>query len=175
MTSLGNDIEANFNNIPQENNDNKSSNDKFAMNCYKFTIIFIVLLFGLPLAICDIYYAYTDNSCVTSHVDRININLKEYLQVSGLLSLCFIFIIILGTLFSENLKNSVLLGIGAVLLIPITIFNTVWNIIGGVIFWKYMDNALCSNNVFNYVFASIVIKYVCIVLNLFNNNNGKKK
>lgn len=188
MTSLDNknDIEANFTDIEvnltdinQLNNNNtasfESNNNKTEINCFKFIIIFLVLLFGLPLAICDIYYAYNDNSCVYSHVDKIDINLKEYLQVSSLLTICFLFIVILETLFYENLKDTFLLAIGAILLIPISIFNTVWNIIGGVIFWGYMDNSLCSNNVFNYVFASIVIKYVCIVFNLLTNNKNKKK
>jgi hypothetical protein len=153
----------------------ESNDDKTGIYCVKFTIVFIFLLFGLPLGVCDLYYAYNDNSCVSSHVDRINVNLKEYLQISGLLTICLLFIIILETLFYENLKDNLLLTIGTILLIPITIFNIVWNIIGGVIFWSYMDNSLCSNNVFNYVFTSIIIKYVCTIINFLFNKKDKKK
>jgi uncharacterized membrane protein len=135
------------------------------------------LLFGLPLVFCDLYYAYNDNSCVDSHVDRISVNLKDYLIVSGLLTGCLLFIIILGILlFNENSKTKITLFYFALILyIFSSIFNTIWNIIGGIIFWGYMDNSLCSNNIFNYVFASLIIKYVFAVFGLMSNNKEKKK
>ena len=137
--------------------------------------MFLILLIGLPITFCDIYYAYTDNSCVDSHVDRISVNLKQYLQVSGLLSGCFLFIVILCVLtYNEKIKG-LLFGVGIILFIFLNMFNLAWNIIGGVIFWKYMDNSLCSDNVFNYVFASLIIKYVCAAFSLFSNNSNEKK
>ena len=192
MSLVNNDIEANFSRLSNdnlENNPNPSNNstttvklattsfesddDKTGIYCLKFTFIFLILLFGLPMVICDLYYAYNDNSCVTSHVDRISINLKEYLLVSGLLSGCFLIIVILIILSYNKNLNAFLITIGTILFIFISIFNTVWNIIGGVIFWEYMDNSLCSNSIFNYVFASLIIKYVCCVLSLFSNNKKK--
>lgn len=189
MSSLqnNNDIEANSNNptlidtgsISGITNTNAiainltfNNDDNLGSYCFKSIIIFIILVFGLPLTICDLYYAFNDNTCVSSHVDMINVNLKQYLQVSGLLMGCFIFIIILGVLFLEN-SNGILLFLGTILFIFVSIFNTAWNIIGGVIFWKYMDNSLCSNNVFNYVFASLIIKYICAATTLLSNNNKK--
>jgi hypothetical protein len=181
------DIEANFSTIVENTSitntyvtnklnitSSASSDDQCGIYCLKFTAIFLFLLFGLPLVFCDLYYAYNDNSCVNSHVDRISINLKEYLLVSGLLTGCLLFIIILGImLFNENSKQT-LLYLAMVIFIFASIFNTAWNIIGGVIFWGYMDNSLCSNNVFNYVFASLIIKYVFAVFGILSNNKEKK-
>ena len=151
----------------------KSNNDITGIYCLKSIIIFVILLFGLPLTICDLYYGFTDDSCVSSHVDRINVNLKQYLQVSGLLTGCFIFLLILLILINEENSKGFLLRLGTILYLFISIFNNVWNIIGGVIFWGYMDNSLCSNSIFNYVFASLIIKYVCCAFGLFSNNKKK--
>lgn len=185
MNSLNNnnmDIEANFN-ILTDSKLSKSYNDihistdisydNTGLYCLKSLLIFLVLFVGLPLCFCDLYYAYTDDSCVSSHVDRINVNLKQYLQVSGLLTGCFMFIVILIILsFNENSKRF-LLVLGTILFIFIGIFNTAWNVIGGIIFWGYMDNSLCSDSVFNYVLASLIIKYVCSVTCSFSNNKKK--
>ena len=187
MNSLNNnnmDIEANFNILTDnefstKNNDihksteTSSNNDNIGLYCLKSLLIFLVLFVGLPLCFCDLYYAYTDDSCVSSHVDRINVNLKQYLQVSGLLTGCFMFIVILIiSSFNENSKRF-LLVLGTILFIFIGIFNTAWNVIGGIIFWGYMDNSLCSDSVFNYVLASLIIKYVCTVTCSFSNNKKK--
>jgi hypothetical protein len=152
---------------------NDSYDDRSGIYCLKFTIIFLILLLELPLTVCDLYYAYNDDSCVSSPVDRISVNLKEYLIVSGLLLVCFQFIIIsIVILYNENSKGF-LLAFGTILFVFISIFNTTWNIIGGVIFWSYMDNSICSNNVFNYVFASLIIKYVFAAFSIFSNNKEK--
>jgi len=59
------------------------------------------------------------------------------------------------------------------LMIFVSITSFAWNIVGGVIFWAFMNNALCSNNVFNYVFASLIIKYINIIICSFSNKNNK--
>lgn len=105
-------------------------------------------------------------------MDRLNVNLKEYLQVSGFLNMGAIFLVVLALLLYNDKTKGFLLSFGIILLIFVGIFNTVWNIIGGVIFWKYMDNTLCSNGVFNYVFTSLIIKYV---FTAFNLRTSKKK
>ena len=174
------DIETNYNSIldnklSKNYNNIHISTDFLYVNgcCFKSFLIFIILFCGLPLCLCDLYYAYTDDSCVSSHVDRINVNLKQYLQVSGLLTGCFMFIVILTVLsFNEESKKSLLVFV-TILYSFVGIFNIAWNVIGGVIFWGYMDNSLCSDSVFNYVFASLIIKYVCTVTFSFSNSKNK--
>ena len=167
--SLNNDIRMNRSRNDLFENEQESSN-KTGIYCLKFIGVFLILLFTLPIIFADLYYAYNDNSCVSSHVDRLNVNLKEYLQVSGFLNMGAIFLVVLALLLYNDKTKGFLLTFGTMLLIFIGVFNTVWNIIGGVIFWKYMDNTLCSNAVFNYVFTSLIIKYVFTVFNLKTNN-----
>ena len=99
-------------------------------------------------------------------MDSIIINLKEYLLVSDLLTECLLFIICLGIILFNEYSKKTLLYLAMVIFISANIF-TAWNIIGGVIFWGYMDISLCSNKVFNYVFnyvfTSLIIKYVCVI------------
>lgn len=165
-----NDIEANNIRLNDITYTNKNTSNIF---CLKFTAIFFILVIGLPITFCDIYYAYNDHSCVNSYVDRISINLKDYLQVSGLLSACFLFVVIFCILTYKDSLKELMFGLGVILYFFINIFNLAWNIIGGVIFWGHMDNSLCSNNVFNYVFASLIIKYVCIGISLLSNKSNK--
>lgn len=168
-----NDIESNDSKYKLAANDTKSSNIGFL--CIKIIIIFLILFCMLPIAICDIYYAYNDNSCVNSHVDKININLKQYLQVSGLLMCCFVFIFIFYTLSINDNVSIISSCLFVTLFYLFMMFTLAWDIIGGVIFWAYMDNSLCSNGIYNYVFASLIIKCISHGSTLFyskNNNNN---
>ena len=151
---------------------NFSDNATRYFNCTLFIFILFVLFFTIPICFCDLYYAYTDESCVLSHVDKIDINLKQYLQVSGLLIGCSIFIFIFNLILIVNNYKGLLILL-YIFIKLLNIFSLVWHIIGGFIFWKYMDNSLCSNSVFNYVYVSLIIKYIFTAISSFSINNKK--
>jgi hypothetical protein len=114
--------------------------------------------------ICDLYYAYNDSTCVTNSAKPLNINLKDYLIVSGYILLGEIITLIYlcwTTIYNDVERSNCTTIIAIILIYFCAVFSLVWNIIGGVIFWSYMDNTTCSSNVFNYVFTSLIIKYVC--------------
>jgi hypothetical protein len=143
--------------------------------CVKIFSSLCLIILVFPITFCDLYFGFSDDTCVSNHVDRININLKTYLIVSGVACGCFVFFLIL-VLCLMNQTNSATFGLcGLVLIYTVDIFMISWNIIGGVIFWGYMDNTTCSNNVYNYVFASLIIKYIGNFASLQNNKNSKKK
>jgi hypothetical protein len=52
----------------------------------------------------------------------------------------------------------------------ISLFTLAWTIVGSIIFWSLIDNEECSKEVYNYVFALLIIKYVCILVNLCAQN-----
>lgn len=145
--------------------------------CLICFIIVFVLIFGLPLIICDLYYGYNDDTCVSNDANKLSINLRDYLLVSGYSSLV-ILIFLFMTLFSA-LCDKDLFGCCAILTQIITwpfgLFGIAWHIIGGVIFWAYMDNSTCSGNVFSYVTASLIIKYVSIGIELLRRKNEKEE
>ncbi len=143
--------------------------------CMKFTIFIILILFIFPLTFCDLYFGLVDDSCVNNSVDRLAINLADYLIVGGIIrAIGLFFLLVLICCFNEKNAQCVI-GIGMFLFVLGSIFGITWNIIGGVIFWSYMDNSTCSDETFNYVFASLIIKYVITGVSLFVNNKNNKK
>lgn len=121
---------------------------------------------SVPLIICDMYYAYTDDTCVQEHVDGLSINLKDYLLVCGWYGACSFVILSIGFCFCDlqsiiNQKDKAY-KVGNILG---KIFLTIWNILGAVIFWKLMDTSDCSDSIYNYVFISLIIKLVSTAVN----------
>ncbi|MFM7982581.1 MAG: hypothetical protein ACKPKO_24990, partial [Candidatus Fonsibacter sp.] len=77
-------------------------------------------------------------------------NLYYVLIVSGWINIGIIFTGIIGLVLLSYLTITIMCFIGLLT----SLFSFCWNIIGGVIFWSYIDNYTCSHNVFAYVFAS---------------------
>lgn len=42
----------------------------------------------------------------------------------------------------------------------VNLFLIIWNILGAIIFWGLMDTTNCSDTIYNYMFASLIIKLV---------------
>lgn len=133
--------------------------------CLCLTIIFI----GLPMSFCDLYFGYNDNSCVSNPNNNIEVNLYYFLIVSGWINIGMIFTGIIGIVLLNSITTTIMCFIGLLT----SLFSFCWNIIGGVIFWSYIDNSTCSHNVFDYVFASLVIKYVFALFGIIMSRNSK--
>jgi hypothetical protein len=162
------------------NNSNNSNNIKGILKksepekqdnilmCVKLCAFITLLSFTMPLIVCNLYYAYSDNSCVTIYPDHFNVNLKTYLAVDGIIGAIVLFAIIFVVtyLFKEkpNIDDGCLNILGNIS----TIFGIAWTIIGAVIFWKLIDNTECNKSVYNYIFAQLVIKIICYSLKIIS-------
>ncbi len=153
--------------------------------CFKSTIWLLIMIFVCPIPFCDLYYGYTDDTCVSEPAGRLAINLKDYLliygwivmSVIGLLSigLCFIDVNSFGS-ETNNDRHFVCGGtFFSIISALVNVFLTIWNIFGAVIFWSLMDISECSNSIYNYVFASLIIKLVFNVIGILQRNNDKDK
>jgi chromate transport protein ChrA len=174
MTSID-IVDDNLNDI--KNNLEENQNDETnIINCLKLIFVSILILVNFPIIFCDLYYAVNDNTCVNQKMDKLAVNMYDYLIVSGIYSVIITIILILFILFFiDKMKNNEITTLNYVFMLFLYInglFNISWNIIGSIIFWKYMDNNQCSNEVFNYLFASLIIKLVFCSTILLNN---KKK
>ena len=49
--------------------------------------MFFVIIIYLPIIICDIYYGYTDTSCVNEYPNELDVNMKMYLFISALVGI----------------------------------------------------------------------------------------
>lgn len=166
---------------------NMESSDSCGTNCcLKSTFWLLVMIIGFPIPFCDLYYGYTDDTCVLESAGKLAINLKDYLLVYGwivmsmigLLSvvLCFFDINSFGSKKS-NSDGCYVCGVSFLTIINslVNIFLTIWNIFGAVIFWSLMDTSECSNSIYNYVFASLIIKLVFNVISILQSKNDKDK
>jgi hypothetical protein len=140
----------------------------------------MVLLF--PISFCDLYYGYNDNTCVNEPAGKLSINLKDYLLISGWLSMSIITIITIGLYFMDfkpygnngDIYTCLLCGC-TFLSFVISSFVLIWDIIGAVIFWELMDDSKCSKDVYNYVFISLVIKLILCGIGILQKKNENKK
>lgn len=166
---------------------NTSSSGDFATNCciISFKWVF-VMIFVFPLTFCDLYHGYNDNSCVSEPAGKLTINLKDYLLVYGWINLSSLIIFTIGlcfiNLYSMSKINDTCFVCceksATIIFAIINIFSIIWNVFGAVIFWSLMYTSDCNDGIYNYVFASLVIKLCFNVIKLcFDANSsfqGKK-
>lgn len=158
----------------EENGENEENNQNYRM-IVKFIICLVIIVVGFPITICDLYYAYNDNSCVNEPADKLSINLFDYLAVCGWTTFCSLTLsIILIILKKKNqmIEHSLIeLIINEIILKLVKIFLIIWNIFGAVIFWGLIKNSNCSNDVYNYVFVTLIIKLVISSYEILDTKN----
>ena len=137
----------------------------------KILAILIIAIVIVPFGITNVYYAYTDKSCVNLRAGKLYINLQDYLVINGIWYLLnFIFNSVIITYLNTNkivkfYNNPITKLIGTIG----AVFNLSWTIIGGIIFWSLIDNNECDKGVYNYVFAQLIIQFVIIGGSVFSN------
>ena len=153
-------------------------NNRINNNEEKIVKMFIIILFiiiGAPIVICDLYYGYTDNSCINDYPNGLNINMKIYLLVNGYYGLTIISLISLfiACISTKNIEDNIsLIVISKITPTIFLLFITVWNIIGSVIFWgKLYKEGNCDKNISTYLFVTLIIKLLgntCTINNMIN-------
>jgi len=147
--------------------------------CYiKIFIMFIISVFIIPFVVCNLYYAYSDKSCVHEKAGKLDVNLFDYLVVDGIFGAVVAivwFIVICKSDFIGERELSVGNWLIVVIITGIgTIFGIAWTITGAIIFWSLMDNNLCDKGIYNYVFAQLIIKLVGYGIGILKNKSEKK-
>jgi len=140
---------------------------------FKIVVSIIFILINFPIIFCDLYYAINDNTCVNQKMEKLAVNMYYYLIFSGIYSVIITFISLLFIFYFEKIKTTKCVLFNILFLYISGLFNISWNIIGSLIFWHYMDNNKCSNEVFNYLFASLIIKLVFSSIILFKSNKNE--
>lgn len=163
-------------NTELENISDTSNSDKTDIFQAKLVALFMILLFVIlysEFIICDIYFGLSDTSCARQKVSRMSIDLRTFLLVRGFLLLgymCEIFFSI------PLICTKTLLCCGCFQLsifILIALFLTAWNIVGSVLFWGYMDTSQCSNEIYQYTFASLIIMLISNFCSINSNTSSK--
>jgi hypothetical protein len=154
---------SNIKGILKNTNDNTDDiNIKFNILQYIKTVIFIIIfMLIMPFIVGDLYYAYTDNSCVNLEIKNFDITLKNYLEVDGIFCAIGLFIA-LFIAFNNNNNNNLL----NIIIKTATLFGIAWTIVGAIIFWKLIDNSKCNNGIYTYVFIQLIIKFMFYFLRI---------
>ncbi len=157
--------------------------DKYNIPFIRLFVSAYMLVFIAPFTVADLYYAYTDTSCVYEQAGKIRLNLFLYLAVDGYTSgislvimLCLICCIKIDKV---NKLNENLLGCSicsfTLLTVLMYIFKISWTILGAIIFWNLIDSNKCDTNIYNYIFAKLIIRFVIMFIMYSYNIFDKKK
>ncbi len=146
--------------LRQIGNENENENDAAIICCGKSCIILLLMIVVLPILICDMYYAYNDDSCVNEYPQGLSINMKDYLLGCSYTSIVVMVILICVTC-TVSKENIELINI-SISIWPVFILNSfslIWHIIGANIFWgKLYPENLCNSSPSTYFFTSLIIK-----------------
>lgn len=131
----------------------------------KVALVIFLFVIYFPIILCDFYFGMNEKSCVMKESSQLLVGINDYLIVSAL-NLIMVFVVVsyfILSLNSETQSSDVYCFYFIILIM--SLFNIVWNVIGGVIFWANVEESSCSNSMYNYVTISLIIKYIGIVFN----------
>lgn len=164
------------------NNDNEvlsGSTDQFQSHeniLIKCLATSLVIVMCSPVIIADLYYAYSDNSCVYIRHDALDLTMKQYLLVGGYSNISILLISLyymVSYRYRDQHARIYLNTFSYTISYLGNVFNLIWDILGGVIFWDAVyKSGLCSKNITQYLFTSLIIKYAGSFM-LFNSSNKK--
>jgi hypothetical protein len=138
------------------------------------TLLFIVLM--TPIIVCDLYFGFSEDSCINEMPDGFNYTMKLYLLVSGFMGLSWLLFMIYTTcsLSNNNDNTASIICAGCIGLI-VLIFNLIWNILGAVTFWgSIYKGGHCDSKTSTYIYVSLIIKLVGTLIALQQNSNKKE-
>lgn len=154
------------------------NNEAAAMILIKICMTLFILIIMSPIIIADLYFGFTDRSCVNDEPKNLAISMKLYLLVSAFVGI--------GTLvgFITNIcclspdKDIAVINLCCFTSIAVVagIFHIIWNILGAIVFWGTIyGDGNCDKNVSTYIFVSLIIKFVANFVAIIQNISQKKK
>jgi hypothetical protein len=131
--------------------DNVEKKNKTCINICK---IICILILTVPLMVTDLYFGYDDQPCLTNKFDSVDFGIGTWLRVSGYIQLASTVLLIIVQLTGEECSKT----LTKCITVFFGLFFVAWNIIGAVIFWKYLEpNSMCNNQLTKYLWARIII------------------
>jgi len=163
---------------PDFDTPNIINNDAAAMILIKICMTLFILIIMSPIIIADLYFGFTDSSCVNDEPKNLAISMKLYLLVSGFVGIGTLLGYIINICCLSPDKDSAVVNLCCFTFIAFVagIFHIIWNILGAIVFWGTIyGDGNCDKNVSTYIFVSLIIKFVANLLAIIQNNSEKKK
>lgn len=138
----------------------------------------IILIFGTPIIVSDLYFGFVDSSCVNERQHGLDISIKTYLLVSGFVRMVVMLLFVAGICSISHVDQTqnfkmfycvYYVGLFAYA------FEVIWNILGAIVFWEtiYGEN-ICDTNMSTYMFVSLIIKLIFHLISAIISFNNKK-
>jgi hypothetical protein len=155
---------------------NGKNGDDNILSTFKCCIVCCFLSLVSPLIVCDLYFGFSKDQCLTEHPDKFEFKLKTYLLTSGFVSLFLVIFYIMTIIISKyNEEDSMICMVFGVGLNSIAgSFSVIWNILGAVLFWDYIypNNKCNDSSLSTYLFVSLIIKLIGSFSILCNSKNN---
>lgn len=140
---------------------------------YKLVSLLIIYIIYLPFAIADIYYALNDRHCIDQNIKNIPINLFDCLMSSGTYTIVMILIITImlcvidfDTIQYDKKTNNII----HIYIVINKLFIISIHLVSAILFWLTTDTKLCNNEVFIYLYISLIIKVICNTIICVDNS-----
>jgi len=126
--------------------------------------IFLFLILIIPLV--DLYYGFTNTTCFVDNTNKFTIGLNQYLLTSGFVVIIYLMLMIilllcilyfpyfrLGNIEAwDKLSNITILNH------IVNAFLLIWNVLGGVIVWNFVDSNNCDKILYTYLCVTLILK-----------------
>lgn len=138
------------------------------------TCVIMVIIF-VPMIFCDLYYGFTDKSCINEMPNGLNYTMKLYLLISGFWGLVSMLIsICIACSLTYNNKDEKKLLYAKLFGILCSLFQIIWNILGATTFWGTIyKEGVCDLTISTYIYISLIVKFVCNLFIITDNFNKK--
>jgi len=154
--------------------DNISHDTKLVVVKICSTICFLIIM--VPIIVSDLYFGFTDSTCVSKEPNNLAISMKLYLLVSGFVGTAALLTCITSICCLSNNSDSNIINLLCTTFISyiLIVFNVIWNIFGAIVFWGtiYPEN-ICSKTTTTYIFISLVIKFIGIIISYLQFKNQR--
>lgn len=143
--------------------DNNFSEKELKLRMIKMCLLIIFVICYVPFIVADLYYGMSNTICVNERPNKLNINLKIYLLVSGFLILFNLILTILLILYlpleATEEEYGLIICISSIFGKIMTIIQFVWNLLGLIIIWAFMyEKEICDSEISTYLFISVILK-----------------
>lgn len=155
-----------------------SRNDAAIIMATKFCLTAAILAIMFPIIVADLYFGFSDRSCVNDEPKNLAISMKLYLLVSGFVGIGVMLGFITNICCLSTNGDKYLINICCVSCIAViaSLFHLIWNIIGAIIFWGTIyGEENCDKNVSTYIFVSLIIKFVGNLIGIIQSRSQKKE
>jgi len=128
---------------------------------FSIKVLVSITILYIPIVILNMYFCYNDKSCILNK--DISISLQTYLFIDSIYGIGLVMFLPI-VLYIIDLDNKIERQMFCFVSLVRTIFILTWTTVGSYIFWGLTDNTECNQNIYYYIYSSLIIRYMFGIL-----------